>query len=85
VNELGSGLKSEVTAISLSPENYAWLHLPRCTKEVQLVRNVPALMQLYQKDLKGAMMEELGLEKKEPAGGGEAEAEQPTGDLTKHF
>lgn len=116
VNELGSGLKSEVTAISLSPENYAWLHLPRCTKEVQqerfklwkaeawgqviarglcfhqgpwlpvqLVRKVPALMQLYQKDLKGAMMEELGLEKqKEPAGGGEAEAEQPTGDLTKH-
>lgn len=32
------------------------------------------------------MMEELGLEKeKEPAGGGEAEAEQPTGDLNKHF
>ena len=36
---------------------------------VQLVRKVPALMQFYQKDLKGAMMEELGLEKeKEPAG-----------------
>lgn len=51
---------------------------------VQLVRKVPALMQLYQKDLKGAMMEELGLEKqKEPAGGGEAEAEQPTGDPSK--
>ena len=32
------------------------------------------------------MMEESGLEKeKEPAGRGEAEAEQPTGDLTKHF
>ena len=53
---------------------------------VQLVRNVLALMQLYQKDLKVAMMEELGLEKeKEPAGGGEAEAAQPTHYLTKHF
>lgn len=35
VDELGSGLKSEVTAVSLPPENYAWLHLPSCTKEVQ--------------------------------------------------
>ena len=34
-DELGSGQKSEVTAISLPPENYAWLHLLSCTKEVQ--------------------------------------------------
>ena len=33
---------------------------------------------IYEKDLKGALVEELGLEKeKERGGGGEAEAEQP--------